>query len=132
MITRFKKVLPAEGDSRFLLLFDQFEELLAIEPSDLRPKIEFCQQLGAALEDHSLWALFVSLREAYLSALEPFLEYLPGRLSDRFYLEPLTRQQAYAAAISPAEMTGVRFDPEAVGYLIEQLVQGSVDEQVAA
>ncbi len=112
----------SSGDSRFLLLFDQFEDLLIIDPGDDRQKFEFCRQLGAALENHSLWALF-SLDEGYLSQLEPFLEVLPEGLRNRFRLEMLTRSQALEAIARPAEQAGVRFEAKAADYLVDQFLQ---------
>src|SRR5262245_37700742 len=49
------------GDS-VVLLFDQFEEVLTVDPTDVAAKHAFFQQLGAALRNRRRWALF-SMRE---------------------------------------------------------------------
>jgi energy-coupling factor transporter ATP-binding protein EcfA2 len=115
-----QKSTTASGDNKYLIIFDQFEELLTLNQSDREDKIEFCQQLGAAFDNPSLWALF-ALREEYLTPLEPYQDRLLLRIENRFQLEPLTPEQAYESIVRPAELAGVRFDPQAAGYLIDQL-----------
>ena len=79
-----------------VLIFDQFEEVLTLDAFDVAAKRELFQQIGAALRNPSYWALF-SMREEYAPALEPYLRPIPTRLSTRFRLDLLTREQAGAA-----------------------------------
>src|SRR5205823_3513253 len=53
-----------------ILIFDQFEEILTADPTDLTAKAEFFRQVGAALRNRQRWALF-SMREDYVPALDP-------------------------------------------------------------
>ena len=53
-----------------VLIFDQFEEILTLDPTDLQSKQEFFSQLGDALGASNRWALF-SRREDYVAALDP-------------------------------------------------------------
>lgn len=61
------------ADSRpKLLIFDQFEEVLTHDPEDIEHKRAFFLQLGRAMKDKNLWALF-SIREEFLGGLDPYL-----------------------------------------------------------
>ena len=54
-----------------VLIFDQFEEVFTADPTDLAAKVEFFAELGVALRDRRLWALF-SMREDFLAELDPY------------------------------------------------------------
>lgn len=54
-----------------VLILDQFEEILTIDPTDTSAKREFFAQLGAALHSRHRWALF-SMREEHVAGLDPY------------------------------------------------------------
>jgi hypothetical protein len=75
------------SDRRLVLILDQFEEILTVDPLDpKKKKKEFFQKLGDMLFDNSIWALF-SAREDYIAALDPYLSYIPTRLQHTFRLD---------------------------------------------
>jgi hypothetical protein len=77
------------GDDRpTVLIFDQFEEILTVDPVDLPAKQEFFKWLGEGLTDRRLWALFV-IREDYIGAIEPYQPAIPTQLSVRMRLDLL-------------------------------------------
>ncbi len=87
----FSGRLPPQADSdeeddnqgsgrKSFLIFDQFEEILTIDPNDREGKWEFFTQLGEALERRDCWALFVA-REDFVAALDPYLRLIPTRLA---------------------------------------------------
>jgi hypothetical protein len=53
-----------------LLIFDQFEEVVTLDPTDQPGKAAFFAELGAALRDRNRWAL-IALREDYVAAHPP-------------------------------------------------------------
>ena len=111
----------ASGDSQFqVLIFDQFEEILTVDPLDRKLKVEFFQQLGEALEDGHRWAIF-AMREEYVAALDPFLIDVPTRLETRFRLDLLHTDQALEAIQSPAARSGVNFTDPAARKLVDDL-----------
>src|SRR5262249_41357433 len=65
-----------------VLIFDQFEEILTLDPTDRAAKEAFLEQVGAVLRDRDRWALF-AMREDYVAALDPYLRLLPTRLRSR-------------------------------------------------
>ena len=71
-----------------LLVFDQVEEILTVDPLHVAEKRAFFQDIGEALRDPNLWALF-SLREEYLAQLEPYIHWIPTGWSNTFRLELL-------------------------------------------
>jgi len=118
-----------------VLIFDQFEEILTVAPTDQEGKLAFFEQVGVALRNRSRWALF-SMREDYLAALSPYLRPIPTRLENTFRLDLLTAEAARPAIQNPPSKVGVTFQEAAAQKLIIDLrmihVQnpdGSMEEQ---
>jgi hypothetical protein len=111
-----------------VLIFDQFEEILTIDPTDRPSREEFFAQVGAALEDRNRWALFV-MREDYTAALDPYLRPIPTRFSTSFRLDLLGVAAAHLAIQEPAHSVGVDFSEAAATRLVDDLrrvrVQGA-------
>jgi hypothetical protein len=107
-----------------LWIFDQFEEVLSLDPTDDAVKRAFFEQLATVLGDPESprWALF-ALREDYLGGMEPYLKLLPTGLSARFRLELLDPESAQQAIDGLAKEGGGRFAPDAVEALISDLRQ---------
>ena len=93
----------AEGGTfrPLLLVFDQFEELLTLDPTDAAAKAEFMRQVGEALQNQGRWALF-GIREDFLGALEPYLPAIPTRLAATYRLDLLRAEAAAQAIEAPA------------------------------
>jgi hypothetical protein len=102
------------------VIFDQFEEILTLDPTDLAAKAEFFRQLGAVLESGSFRVLF-AMREDHIAALTSYLRYLPDRMETRFRLDFLREETALDAIIEPARSQGVTFMPDAARKLIDDL-----------
>jgi WD40 repeat protein len=125
-----KAEFPARGEGRsgfrpLVLVFDQFEEVLTLDPTDTAVKQEFIKHLGEALGDGSRWALF-SIREDHLAALEPYLPRLPTRVLARYRLDRLDLAAALEAVCRPAEEAGVAFD--AAEELVDDLRRVQVQQ----
>ncbi len=90
------------------LLFDQFEEILTVDPLAEEAKQEFFDQLGELLRNPRVWALFV-LREDYLAPLDPFLRRVPTNLKNRFRIDLLSLDGAREAMVQPALAGGREF-----------------------
>jgi WD40 repeat protein len=103
-----------------LLIFDQFEEVLTVDPLDVEKKTEFFTQVGSALRDRGRWAVF-AMREDYLAGLDPYLNRVPTRFSNTFRLGLLEKEEALEAVYMPAEAAGVEFTRDAASLLVENL-----------
>jgi GH25 family lysozyme M1 (1,4-beta-N-acetylmuramidase) len=103
-----------------VLIFDQFEEILTIDPNDLSGKNTFFAQLGEALRDRSRWALF-AMREDHLPALAPYMRPVPTHLSNTYRLDFLNIDSAVEAIRQPAKLGGAEFTKEAAQKLIDDL-----------
>lgn len=103
-----------------VLVIDQVEEVLTIDPTDMDQKMAFFAHLGAALRNPHMWALFV-IREDYLGAIEPYLRAVPTRLANRYRLDLLGTEPAMQAIRKPAERQQVDFHIDAADGLIEDL-----------
>jgi len=107
---------------KVLLIFDQFEEILTADPTDLNAKQEFFAQTADALRDPRYWALF-AMREDHVAALDPYLRPLPISLSTTYRLELLGRESACDAVQKPARKVGVEFADDAAQTLVDDLRQ---------
>ena len=119
-----------------LLIFDQFEEILTLNPVDIEAKRAFFEEVGRALQNPTRWALF-SMREDYRSALDPYLEPLPTRLKHTFRLDLLTREVAVDVMRKTAGQAEVDFQQPAAYRLAEDLsrvqvmrLDGTMEEQL--
>jgi len=111
---------PENEDGFLLLVFDQFEEILTINPSDWTNQAVFFKELGSALVEQPVWALF-SMREDYIGGLDRFLRYLPGHLATTYRLDFLDRSAAKEAIQRPARDNGVEFADDAADELVRRL-----------
>ncbi len=103
-----------------VLIFDQFEEILTLDPTDLAAKQEFFRQVGDALAAPKRWALF-SMREDHVAALDPYKLPVPSRFGNTFRLDLLGEQAARQAIQQPARQAGVEFDDVAAARLVDDL-----------
>jgi WD40 repeat protein len=103
-----------------VLIFDQFEEILSLDPTDQEAKREFFRQVGEVLEETNYWALF-SMREDLVTALDPYLLLVPSWLSNTFRLDLLGVEAARLAIQQPALKAGVEFEDVAVEKLVDDL-----------
>jgi hypothetical protein len=110
-----------DGDSEVLIL-DQFEELLTIDPAGRPAKIAFLRQLGAALRRSDRYAV-LALREDWLAALHAYRDLLPTRLRASYRLDLLGPTAALAAIQGPAAALDVRFSDAAARKLVDDLRQ---------
>ncbi len=111
-----------------VLIFDQFEEILTIEPTNQGAKVDFFDQVGQALRHPDTWVIF-SLREDYIAGLDPYLRAIPTRLSTTFRLELLGKEAAQESMQGPAKKEGVDFTNAAATKLIRDLSQIRVQQQ---
>ncbi len=121
-----------------VLIIDQFEEILTLDPTDQAAKQEFFRQLGEAVDAPNLWVLF-SMRDDYVAALSPYEFLIPSQLHNRFRLDLLGREAARQAIERPAADSGVLFEEGAADQLVDDLrrvrVQrpdGSLEVQLGA
>jgi hypothetical protein len=103
-----------------LLVFDQFEEVLELDPTDMDAKLQFFTQLGLALRNLNRYALF-AMREDYLGALDPYRRFIPGRLASTYRLDLLGPEAALQAVRGPIQSLGMEIDEEAVRRLVDDL-----------
>ncbi|MEZ4658005.1 MAG: hypothetical protein R2911_10565 [Caldilineaceae bacterium] len=141
----------SQGDVNEVLIFDQFEEILTLDPVDKAAKAAFFQQVGDALRFRrpgqrgrdgaapgaQRWALF-SMREEFIAGLDPYVRPIPTRLSNTFRLELLGINGALEAVRRPAAdaKPKVDFTLAAARKLIDDLrmvrtqdVDGTVREE---
>jgi hypothetical protein len=113
--------VETQADDGFLvLIFDQFEEILTLDPTDWDAQAEFFKELGAVLASGRIWTLF-SMREDYIGGLDRYVRYIPGHLRATYRLDFLDRAKAKAAIQLPARARGIEITDEAAGELVRRL-----------
>ncbi len=117
---QYAELVNKPDAKRTLLVFDQFEEILTINPTDKASKEQFFNDLMPVLDDNRYWVLF-AIREDYLARLDPYLGYFPDRLSAHFQLEFLKPDAARQAIAEPAKKFGTNFQPQAADKLVDDL-----------
>ncbi|MEE8526503.1 MAG: hypothetical protein V3T72_21420, partial [Thermoanaerobaculia bacterium] len=108
-----------------LLVFDQFEEVLTVDPLAAAAKHEFFDQLGELLRNPRVWALF-ALREDYLAPLDPYAHSVPSHFRNRFRIDLLGRGAALEAMVEAADKGGRKFP--AAEALVENLATLKVQQ----
>lgn len=106
--------------AREVLIFDQFEEILTADPTDIAGRAEFFRQASEALEARHRWVVFV-IREDHLGALEPWFRRLPTHMAHRYRLDLLGKDGAREAIVLPAAAQRVSFAAVAVERLVDDL-----------
>jgi len=111
----------ADGSSaEHVLVFDQFEEILRLDPTDWEGQAAFFREVGAALENQGRWAVF-SMREDFMGGLDRYLGQIPLGLQTRYRLDFLERPAAMQAIQHPARDLGVDFTDGAADLLVRDL-----------
>lgn len=111
-----------------VIIFDQFEEVLTVDPLGVQAKREFFGELGKLLQDNPcIWALFI-IREDYIAPFDSYADQLPTHLKNRFRLDLLGRQAAEEAIRKPVEAGGRSFAPQALGRLVADLATTQVQQ----
>jgi WD40 repeat protein len=108
-----------------VVIFDQFEEVLTVEPLAVAAKREFFDQLGRLLHDPTIWALFL-LREDHLAPLDPYADRVPTHLKNRFRIDLLGLAAAREAIVNPAREKGREFP--AADKLVHDLATTKVQQ----
>lgn len=117
LVDALDRALRAASGGSAVLIFDQFEEIVTSDPTDLDAKAVFFRELVQVISQGRVRALF-SLREEYLGWLH---KYLPLRTWARFRIDFLSHADAVAAIKSPAASAGVEFTDEAAHQLVQDL-----------
>ncbi|MCB0198882.1 MAG: hypothetical protein KDI03_02325 [Anaerolineae bacterium] len=117
-------VLPSHQDTPlqpYVLIIDQFEEIITAHPDRWREREGFFRQLDEAMRnDPNLWVV-LTLREDYVAALDPYASLLAERLQARFYMERMGVAGALEAVKRPAELAGRPFAPGVAEKLVDDL-----------
>jgi dipeptidyl aminopeptidase/acylaminoacyl peptidase len=113
----------------YVLVIDQFEEIITAHPGRWREREDFFRQLNQAmLDDPNLWVV-LALREDYVAALDPYAPLLADRLRARFYMERMGVDAALNAIREPTRLGGRPFAPGVAEKLTDDLRQVRVPGQ---
>jgi len=107
----------------YVLIIDQFEEIITTHGERWRERAVFFQQLEAAMvADPTLWVV-LTLREDFVASLDPYAPLLSDNLRARYYMQRMGVEAARQAISRPAEARQRRFQPAAIDLLLNNLSQ---------
>ena len=113
----------AYTEPNYVLIVDQFEEIITTYPDLWQKRSAFFSKLDAAMRaDPKLWVV-LTLREDHLAALDPFASLMADNLRARFYMERMGVEAALEAVARPAALYGRPFDSGAADELVRKLRQ---------
>ncbi|XCN75363.1 MAG: WD40 repeat domain-containing protein [Candidatus Electrothrix aestuarii] len=105
----------------YVLIIDQFEEILTDHPERWQDRAGFFRQLDQAMRHDPGLFVVLTLREDYVATLESYAPFLTDRMRSRFYMERMERKAALAAVTGPAKKYGRPFAPGAAEALVDNL-----------
>jgi len=110
-------------ETPYVLILDQFEEIITTHPAHWEERRQFFEQLNQAMtDDPMLWAI-LTLREDYLAPLETYAPLVPTNMRARFYMQRMRYESALEAIKRPAEGSGRPFGPDVAENLVDNLRQ---------
>jgi hypothetical protein len=109
-----------DENGRQLVVIDQLEEALTLDPNDRSGQEEFFRQLGNALRSDRRWAL-LAIRDDYLGRLDRYRRFFPNELRATFGLDFLDADAAVRAVRGLAATEDVDFTEEAARRLVADL-----------
>src|SRR6266550_4860201 len=98
-----KLLLDETGKSKFVLVFDQFEELFAPGVSNAEHQINFFGQIADCVQNNPSVRFVFALRSEWLAVFDKCANQIPTPMRSRFYLEQLKKDAAEQAIIKPVE-----------------------------
>jgi hypothetical protein len=107
----------------YVLIIDQFEELITSHLERWPERAGFFRQLNQAMADDPLLRVVLVIREDHVAALDPYAPLLAGKLQARFYMQRMGYAAALEAIQEPARLGGRPFTPEAARTLVDNLRQ---------
>ena len=115
--------------SPYVLIIDQFEELITTNVQSWQEREDFFWQLSEAMAaDPHLWVV-LALREDYVARLEPYAHYVQNKFRARFHLERPEYGAALEAIKKPAELGQQPFAAGVAEMLVDNLRQVRVPGQ---
>jgi Tol biopolymer transport system component len=113
----------------YVLIIDQFEEIITTHADRWTERADFFRQLDQAMADDPLLRVVLTLREDYVAALDPYSPLLAGKLRARFYMQRMGYPAALEAITRPAALYGRPFADGVAEMLVNNLRQIKVPDQ---
>ena len=99
----------AYEETPYILIIDQFEEIVTSHAERWSDRNDFFRQLDRAMSaDPNLWVV-LTLREDHLAALEPYADLVTDKFRAQFYMERMDHRAALQAIEQPARPGGKTF-----------------------
>ena len=120
---------PPTVTQPYVLIIDQFEEIITSHPDRWQERRAFFVELNRAMgADPNLWVV-LALRDDYVAALDPFTKLMADRLRGRYHMAPMDVQAALEAVRRPAQFGGRPFAEGVAERLVDDVSQVRVPGQ---
>ncbi|MDX1521007.1 MAG: hypothetical protein R3264_05235, partial [Anaerolineae bacterium] len=115
-------------ETPYVLIIDQFEEIITTHPARWEDREGFFQQLEQAMLDDPLLWVVLTMREDYIAQLEPYKHLLSNNLRAKYYMQRMGYDAALEAVKNPAERYGRPFAEGVAESLVDNLRQIRVQD----
>jgi hypothetical protein len=122
---------PAQIGVPYVLIIDQFEEIITAHPERWQEREGFFRGLNEAMQADPNLSVVLSLREDFVPAIEPYAPLLADRMRARFYMQRMQERQALDAVRNPVQVRQKQFDPNAAQALVDNLRQIQTGKETA-
>ena len=113
----------APSTTPYILIIDQFEELLTTHAPLWPHRAEFLRELNETLRADPMLTVLLTLREDYVAALDPYAQWFDNSLRARFYMTRMGYEAALTAVTEPAKLGQRPFTADAARQLVANLSQ---------
>jgi hypothetical protein len=127
-----RQVETRDDGPRYVLVIDQFEEIVTTQQARWTERADFFRQLSQAMAADPLLWVVLTLREDNVASLEPYAPFLTSKMRARFYMQRMGYGAALEAIKRPAEQGGRPFAPGVAESLVDNLRQIQVQGQAEA
>jgi len=110
-----------DEEGAYVLILDQFEELLTTHHERWQDREGFFRQLNSAMRTDRNLSVVLSLREDFVASLDPYIPLMSNRLRDRYYMQRMEAEAALVAIRKPAELAGCSFADGVAEQLVDNL-----------
>ncbi len=113
---------PQESPTPLVLIFDQFEEYLIRHSERRSQREEFFKQVAEALEADPLLRVLFVIKEEFLAALDPYVQFFPDMLRTHYRLDRLRKKAACEAVEEPLKKTDRSYAKGVAELLVQKLL----------
>jgi len=124
----FEEIDPQLPDHRFVIIFDQFEELFTSHQERWQDREPFLQQIQEIGDKYPMSRIVFAIREDFLGRFNSYA-HIWKKVPYNFHLELLNRKKALLAVREPTRKTERKYDEGVAEKIVEELSKIRIEKQ---